>query len=172
MSFQSVYNMITQMIKTVHFIHSLGIVHRDLKMENVLVKFTHKGVETKIIDFGISNIISKDETLTAKYGTFTNLPPEIVQGEAYFHNIDIWNLGIIIYNLLYKKHPFPLKKIIELNKAITKGTVDYPQSISWTVGDSQQERSRRDTVLEVMRKCLIKNQYLRPDANELLEYVE
>ena len=171
--FKSVYNMIMQLINTVHFIHSLGIVHRDLKMENVLVKFTHKGVETKVIDFGISNIISKNETLTAKYGTFNNLPPEIIKGEEYFHNIDIWNLGIVIYNLLYKQHPFPLKKIMELNKAITKGDVVYPQNISWNVNNNnQQERTKVDVVVEVMKKCLIKNQYLRPDAIELMEYVE
>jgi serine/threonine protein kinase len=170
MCFKSVYNMIMQLINTMHFIHSLGIVHRDLKMENVLVKFTHKGVETKVIDFGISKIISKNETLTAKYGTFNNLPPEIIKGETYFHNIDVWNLGIIIYNLLYKQHPFPLKKIMELNKAITKGDVAYPLNISWSVSESCQYK--KDTVIEIMKKCLIKNQYLRPDSNELMEYVE
>ena len=171
--FKSIYNMIMQLINTIHFIHSLGIVHRDLKMENVLVKFTHKGVETKVIDFGISKIISKNETLTAKYGTFNNLPPEIIKGETYFHNIDIWNLGIVIYNLLYKQHPFPLKKIMKLNKAITKGDVVYPVNIAWSVNDgNQQERNRVDVVVEVMKKCLIKNQYLRPDASELMEYVE
>jgi serine/threonine protein kinase len=172
--FKSIYNMIMQLINTIHFIHSLGIVHRDLKMENVLVKFTHKGVEAKVIDFGISKIITKNETLTAKYGTFNNLPPEIIKGETYFHNIDIWNLGIVIYNLLYKQHPFPLKKIMELNKAITKGDVVYPVNIAWSVndGNNQQERNKADVVVEVMKKCLIKNQYLRPDANELMEYVE
>ena len=85
---------------------SYGIVHRDLKPQNILVKIECRKVQIKIIDFGFSTVICKDELLNQKYGTLLYLAPEVVSGSKYNNKVDIWSFSLISYFLLYGRHFF------------------------------------------------------------------
>ena len=79
--------------------HEKGIIHRDLKLDNILVK---KNL-FKIADFGFS-IISEYETEYA--GTPLYMSPEIIKKLPYDYKTDIWSLGVILFLMLYREFPF------------------------------------------------------------------
>ncbi|AFN82522.1 Spk1-like Ser/Thr protein kinase [Encephalitozoon romaleae SJ-2008] len=78
-------------------IHSIGIIHRDLKLGNILLKEN----TVKICDFGLSCYV--EENSHEFCGTMDYLAPEVIDGKEYTQNIDIWSAGIIFYVLLTKK---------------------------------------------------------------------
>ncbi len=99
-------DLIQQLLSAVGAAHARGVVHRDLKPDNVLVSREGK---TKILDFGISKVVGEDRGLTATgamVGTPSYMSPEQVKGEAVDHRTDIYALGAILYELLHGEPPF------------------------------------------------------------------
>lgn len=97
------------LIAAIGYIHQNNIVHRDLKLENILLNERGNPYSVKIIDFGISGLLSKvggGEIIQA--GTLIYSPPEIVAKKRLESNpkIDVWSLGVILYILLTKEYPF------------------------------------------------------------------
>ena len=92
-----------QILDIINFLHKeKKIVHRDLKPENFIIKLDeNKKIKVKLIDFGLATFVPEGEySLTDKVGTSSYLAPEIVSGFGYDEKIDIWSLGVILYNLL------------------------------------------------------------------------
>ena len=82
------------------------IVHRDLKVQNVFIKYTTRPeFDVKLGDYGFSKELSDDITAT-KLGTPITMAPEILMNRAYTSKADLWSIGIIIYHLLFKDLPF------------------------------------------------------------------
>ena len=106
---------IAEVALALEYIHSLGIIYRDLKTENILI--TQKG-HLKLTDFGLAKIVDTEDGEGGSTKTFcgTNeyLAPEIVKHEAYGYAIDWWALGILTYELTFGETPFcnQSKKVI------------------------------------------------------------
>ena len=82
------------------------IVHRDLKVQNILIKYTTRPeFDVKLGDYGFSKELSDDITAT-KLGTPITMAPEILMNRAYTSKADLWSIGVIIYHLLFKDLPF------------------------------------------------------------------
>ena len=82
------------------------IVHRDLKVQNVFIKYTTgPEFDVKLGDYGFSKELSDDITAT-KLGTPITMAPEILMNRAYTSKADLWSIGVIIYHLLFKDLPF------------------------------------------------------------------
>ena len=82
------------------------IVHRDLKVQNVFIKYTTRPeFDVKLGDYGFSKELSDDITAT-KLGTPITMAPEILMNRAYTSKADLWSIGVIIYHLLFKDLPF------------------------------------------------------------------
>lgn len=86
--------------------HSFGIAHRDLKLENIIMSDDSDQAELKVIDFGISIILAPGQTSTDAYGTLVYVAPEVLTGKPYDKAVDLWSIGIIMYMLMYGKLPF------------------------------------------------------------------
>lgn len=93
-----------QIVKAIKGIHLLGLVHRDIKPENILLDET---LNVYLADFGFA--INKNDKDFLKYsvvGTLDYYPIEMVRKERYDEKVDIWCIGILMYELLFGIAPF------------------------------------------------------------------
>lgn len=98
LSLNDKYYISSQLSSAVSFLHTINIMHRDIKASNVLIDSNNK---IYLIDFGLSHIISSDEITNGSYGTVSCAPPEMFKKESYTKSIDVWSMGVVIYYIYY-----------------------------------------------------------------------
>ena len=129
-----------QMMSAVEYCHNNGIAHRDLKPENLL--YLNQGSEDnnsiKVIDFGLSQVISPNKKLKTKVGTAYYVSPEILQG-SYSEKCDIWSAGVILYILLSGDPPFNGPSDIAIYKKIAQMDFDFPEAKWANVSDEAKD---------------------------------
>ena len=117
-----------QLINGVSYIHKMGIAHKDLKPENLLLT---KDNILKIIDFGLSHEYDGNILLKTKCGSPSYTAPEQIKGKKYDgFEIDVWCCGIILYAMVCGYLPFDRDINKELFKQIINCKTDYPDSMS------------------------------------------
>ena len=94
---------IAQIIMALGELHSKGIMHRDLKLENIMVD---ENGYIKLIDYGLAKIIADDELAMSYCGTPEYLAPEMVDNKGHDMTVDWWAVGILIYEMLIGVTPF------------------------------------------------------------------
>lgn len=99
-------HVIKQILEAVAYLHDNGVVHRDLKPENLLYADMALDAPLKIADFGLSKIIDDQVTMKTVCGTPGYCAPEILRGNAYGPEVDMWSVGVILYILLCGFEPF------------------------------------------------------------------
>ena len=90
----------------IKYLHNYGIVHRDLKLENIMMTDTTEQSVPKLVDFGLAKIIGPNEKASEPFGTLGYVAPEILEKKPYSYSCDLWSLGCIIYALLRSSLPF------------------------------------------------------------------
>jgi|LauGreDrversion4_2_1035121.scaffolds.fasta_scaffold862633_1 serine/threonine protein kinase len=112
------------------------VMHRDLKLENILVKSKHpqaaaiSDFEFKIGDMGLARRHGGEHLLHGTYcGSPMYMAPEILLNQPYNHQADIWSLGTIFYHLLTGNYPFDSKSLAELKSKIQKGIYQIPNCV-------------------------------------------
>jgi serine/threonine protein kinase len=111
-----------QIIKAVAYIHSMGVVHRDIKPGNILIKLG----QIKLCDFGLSAFISS-EGLTGNVGTHYYKAPEVMFGN-YTHKVDIWSLGCTLYELKYGVIYYNNKSFQDYNDMLANNPNNRPDA--------------------------------------------
>ncbi|XP_063780445.1 5'-AMP-activated protein kinase catalytic subunit alpha-1-like [Pseudophryne corroboree] len=120
-----------QILSGVDYCHRHMVVHRDLKLENVLLD-AH--VNVKIADFGLSNMMSDGKFLSTRCGSLHYAAPEIISGRLYAGpEVDIWSSGVILFILLCGFLPFDDADEATMYKKICDGTFDTPQYLNPSV---------------------------------------
>lgn len=142
-----------QMVEAMKYIHSKHVLHRDIKPENILIGLKDT---LKIADFGWS-VHAPSFRRDTFCGTLDYLPPEMLQHKRYNHNVDIWSLGVLLYEFLVGKPPFEDNDQDETYKKIKKSTVHFPSHISKEAKD-------------LIRRMLAKNHAERPSLDQVLQH--
>ncbi|KIV78989.1 hypothetical protein, variant [Exophiala sideris] len=126
-----------QIASALDYCHRNSIVHRDLKIENILIS---KSGDIKIIDFGLSNLYSPRSLLKTFCGSLYFAAPELLQARQYTGpEVDVWSFGIVLYVLVCGKVPFDDQSMPQLHAKIKRGVVDYPQ---WLTAECKSIISR------------------------------
>lgn len=95
-----------QLVDALEHIHCRGIVHRDLKMDNIMLQDSQH-LKIKIVDFGLSNICNNNELLNTHCGSPEYAAPELfVDGKKYGPEVDLWSLGVVFYVMVTGRLPF------------------------------------------------------------------
>jgi serine/threonine protein kinase len=106
-----------QIILAIQFIHSKKIIHRDIKLDNILIDLDNK---IKLCDFGVSKFLNSTK-LFDQCGTPAYIAPEILRNEGYDFSVDVWSAGVVLYAMLSGNVPFKGKNVQELHERILKG---------------------------------------------------
>ena len=117
---------LSQALQAFHCLRTLKILHRDLKLANILLSHEDpERADIKLADFGFAKILNEVSKAKTMLGTPLFMAPEIFNKESYTFSVDIWSLGVLAYELLVGRGPFQCKSIEELKQAQRDG-VTFP----------------------------------------------
>ena len=122
LSTQIVASLIKDVISAVYFLHNM-----DPKPENVLLA---DGMVAKLTDFGWSNYMQEDEKRTTVCGTPIYLAPEIIKEQGHDERVDIWCIGVLLFELITANVPFQGNDIETLKNNILKLKIAWPRDIN------------------------------------------
>ena len=157
-----------QIIKGLHYIHKKKIVHRDIKLDNVLIDLTNT---VKICDFGVSRILQPGDVMYEHCGTPAYIAPEIFKDEGYEgFACDIWSAGVTLYYMLAGTQPFKANKIEDLKEIILKGVFEPIEEVSKEANDLikgmlELNPTKRFTVEDVLKHPWLKNVNIKKREN-------
>lgn len=120
-----VHKFFYQTVQAIEYIHKRKIMHRDLKPENILLD---KNFNVKVCDFGWCAEYNEHERRQTFCGTNEYMAPEILDKERQDFGIDIWALGILLYEMYHKKAPFTGRSPHEISKAIKRRKLVFSAS--------------------------------------------
>lgn len=120
--------MFRQIVYGLGHIHSRCVLHRDIKLDNILLD-SEGGV--KICDFGVSKIYTRGNVICEKCGTPAYIAPEVLTNQGYEgYYIDHWSLGIVLYAMLCASVPFKAPNLDELYNVIKTTPLSFPSDLS------------------------------------------
>jgi tRNA A-37 threonylcarbamoyl transferase component Bud32 len=105
-------------VKGMKWLHSLNIIHRDLKSFNILV---NSNMKCKIIDFGTSRVVDHVKKMTGNLGTPAWMAPEVLTNAKYSQKADVYSFGIVMWELLTGEEPFHDMKTWAIPDAVISG---------------------------------------------------
>ncbi|XP_076602371.1 myosin light chain kinase, smooth muscle isoform X4 [Chaetodon auriga] len=127
-----------QIIDGVSFIHKQGIVHLDLKPENIMC-VNKNGSKIKLIDFGLARRLENAGTLKVLFGTPEFVAPEVINYEAISYPTDMWSIGVICYILLSGLSPFMGDNDNETLSNVTSATWDFEDEAFDEISDNAKD---------------------------------
>ncbi|MET0384471.1 MAG: serine/threonine-protein kinase [Polyangiales bacterium] len=159
-----VLQIVSQVVQALAAVHHKGVIHRDLKPANIMLTDTPAGPRVKVVDFGIAKALDGPPHLTltgAFFGTPKYVAPEQARTQKVDARTDVYAVGLVLYEMLTGKGPFPADSAFEL----------LTQQISMTPEPPSQKRMGVTPSLDkLVLRCLEKDPALRyQSADELAE---
>jgi len=148
---------LNQLLQALAYIHNLGIVHRDLKTSNVFLKDSWRSV--LLGDFGISAVLARTTFTKTCAGTPAYMSPEAVRSERYTTAVDIWAVGVILYELMVLQLPFSGSLL----------TMIYQIAFGQLKEISLRDAGYSEVLVNLVIKLLAKDATARPTARDLLD---
>ena len=143
------------------YLHNYGIVHRDLKLENVMMSDNLETAVPKLVDFGLAKLIGPNEKADEPFGTLGYVAPEVLRKEPYSFSCDLWSYGCIIYALLSGSLPFDHESQKETIRMTLENKLEFDLP-TWT--------QVSDTCKDLIRSLLDKDPSKRIELEKALEH--
>ena len=154
-------SIMSQIANGVKYLHRYGIVHRDLKPDNIMITQQNDFGVIKIMDFGLSKIVSTQEKMVDGYGTLSYVAPEVLLRTPYNKEVDIWSMGVILYYMLCGHLPFKGNKEVIIAEKIVNDDLEF---------DEEEWEIRSKKVRELISSCLKKEPEERITIDEFLNH--
>lgn len=132
------------------YLHSYGVLHRDLKPDNIMLSDPTDNATIKIMDFGLSKVLAPNERVNDGFGTLSFVAPEVLIRQPYNKQIDIWSMGIILYYMMTGCLAFDDENDSEevIAKMIVFNEVEFPDKLF---------KDKSKEMVDLISQCLIKN---------------
>ncbi|XP_025422209.1 serine/threonine-protein kinase Aurora-2-like [Sipha flava] len=154
---------IKQLAEALIYCHNKNIIHRDIKPENLLLT---KSGDLKIADFGwsVHTLVSKRMTLC---GTLDYLPPEMVSGDSHDKSVDIWSVGVLLYEFLVGKPPFEAPTYEETYRRILNVQYIFPQHVAPLARDLISRLLKVKPELRLALQDLLQHEWIKLHTQHL-----
>ena len=113
------------LLSVVSYLHLRGIVHNDLKPENIMMASEDDDSEIIIGDFGLSKFAMDQERFTMAQGTLAYVSPEVLKGTGYGKEVDLWSCGVILYLLVSGQLPFDSQDREQIIEKTCEGRIPF-----------------------------------------------
>ena len=150
-----------QVVNAINFLHENGYIHRDIKPENILLD---RNNNVKLCDFGWCTKISENQKRKTFCGTIEYMSPEIISNENYDKCVDIWALGILLYEMLHGFSPFKSKNIKLNYEQLKEEIFNNIENGSYVI---YKEKELSKECVSLIRKLLEKNDEERINVKEI-----
>lgn len=179
---------VKKLASAISYLHKIDIVHRDLKLENILLSQNpddpHDHLHIKVTDFGLSvekGGVGQDNMMQDFCGTPIYMSPEIIDNKTYSQQCDIWAMGVIVYILLCGSPPFRSKDEDTLYDMIKRGEIDFSGEVWKGISEEAQDCIRgmlkvdpahRKTAREVLNHPWITGNVSEGNHHNVLEMMK
>lgn len=154
--------MIRKILAGVSYCHRKQVVHRDLKLENILLKVRSNGaVEPKLADFGLAAFLEAGQTAAGLVGSPFYVSPEAIRAKECGRPADIWAVGVVLYTMLSGRLPFHGESTDKTLELICIGRPDYERK-PWTTISVAAKK--------LVFQMMAADPALRPTADDLLAH--
>eukprot|EP00359_Climacostomum_virens_P005659 CAMPEP_0204915614 /NCGR_PEP_ID=MMETSP1397-20131031/13574_1 /ASSEMBLY_ACC=CAM_ASM_000891 /TAXON_ID=49980 /ORGANISM="Climacostomum Climacostomum virens, Strain Stock W-24" /LENGTH=713 /DNA_ID=CAMNT_0052087731 /DNA_START=29 /DNA_END=2170 /DNA_ORIENTATION=- len=163
-----------EVILAVEYLHSRDppVIHRDIKPENLLLDKEGRDGRIKLADFGWSNFFNDSRCRKTYCGTLDYLAPEMIKQQGHGTTLDIWNLGVLLYEMLTGDAPFKASTQQAMFEKILRVKIEFPKSFSPLAKDLvlrllRANPEERLSIEELQRHAwMVTNQPIRPTITQ------
>ncbi len=158
------------LISAVYYLHSMDppIVHRDIKPENVLLA---EDGRLKLTDFGWSNYMTENEVRVTYCGTPVYLAPEMIKEIGHDKSLDIWCIGVLMFELLTGNIPFPGNNMNTLAENIVRTKINWPKDIDFDAKNLISKILKPDPKDRISLPDMLKHPFFTKNVKNPLEYL-
>jgi serine/threonine protein kinase len=144
-----------EILEGMKYLYDNNIMHRDIKPANFLIH-NHS---IKITDFGFAKSFEQNELYSTFCGSLLYMSPEILKNQQYTYNTDLWSLGVILYELIVKEHPYYVTDRVQLLHFVNKG-----YNINFT---KINNFNYRNIIEKLLQPNYLQRNHLFPDLTQL-----
>lgn len=148
--------MIIEISHAMSYIHKRGLIHRDLKIDNIMLD---SNLNSKVVDFGLvkiyesfENAFDFNKTMTRKVGTFAFMSPEMKRGDEYDYKTDVYSFGVVVYYIVFGNLP----------KIKNDNYISFPSS----------SKSASQFCIDLISRCLAYDPKDRPTFDEIISDIQ
>jgi serine/threonine-protein kinase ULK/ATG1 len=156
-----------QIVNALYYLSENNIIHRDIKPKNILLKNNRK--ELVLCDFGFARIKTLQRVKTI-CGSPLYMAPELLEEKTYTEIVDVWAIGMILYEMIYGKHPYEDCKDIDDLKEFSKKSIMIPPAYNTNINVSNDCINLMKQMLEKEEKkrITLENLFKHPWVKDLV----